>query len=124
MEIEKLFELAKTPEPFTEVTQEIWLDPDRSDLVLVPHFDENIPGDCTQCSFIQETVNFINNIAQPNKYKNVIDVGCGPGLYSQKLAMKGYDVVGIDFNKKAIERAISDAEKKDLSIDYRLEDIT
>lgn len=124
MEIEKLFELAKTPEPFKEGTQEIWLDPDRADLVLESHFDENIPGGSKESSFIEETVNFINKIAPPNKYKNVIDLGCGPGLYSQKLAMKGYDVVGIDFNKKAIERAISDAEKKDLSIDYRLEDIT
>lgn len=40
------------------------------------------------------------------------------------LALKGYNVVGVDFNKKSIEYAISEAKKRDLSIDYRNEDIT
>src|SRR5699024_8299855 len=106
MEIEKLFELAKTPEPFKEGTQEIWLDPDRADLVLESHFDENIPGGSKESSFIEETVNFINKIAPPNKYKNVIDLGCGPGLYYQKLAMKGDDVVSIAHDRKEIEHTV------------------
>ncbi|KXZ21036.1 class I SAM-dependent methyltransferase [Bacillus nakamurai] len=122
--IEKLLEIAKNPEPFEEGTQEIWLDPDRADLVLKSHLDENIPGGSRESGFIDETVDFINKIASVSKYKKVIDLGCGPGLYSQNLAMKGYDVVGVDFNKKSIEYAISEAKKKDLSIDYRNEDIT
>lgn len=122
--MEKLLEIAKNPEPFEEGTQEIWLDPDRADFVLKSHFDENIPGGSRESGFINETVDFINKIAPVEEYKKVIDLGCGPGLYSQNLAMKGYDVVGVDFNKKSIEYAISEARKNDLSIDYRNEDIT
>ncbi|QIW19941.1 class I SAM-dependent methyltransferase [Bacillus thuringiensis] len=122
--MEKLLEIARNPEPFEEGTQEIWLDPDRADLVLKSHFDESIPGGSRGSGFIDETVDFINKIAPVEKYKKVIDLGCGPGLYSQKLAMHGYDVVGVDFNKKSIEYGISEAKKKFLSIDYRNEDIT
>ncbi|MFT0802788.1 class I SAM-dependent methyltransferase [Bacillus swezeyi] len=122
--MERLLEIAKNPEPFEEGTQEIWLDPDRADFVLKSHFDENIPGGSRESSFIDETVDFINKLAPVEKYKKVIDLGCGPGLYSQILAFRGYDVVGVDFNKKSIEYAINEAKKKDLSIDYRIEDIT
>ncbi|WP_350255102.1 class I SAM-dependent methyltransferase [Bacillus halotolerans] len=122
--IEKLLEIAKNPEPFEGGTQEIWLDPDRADFVLKSYFDENIPGGSRESGFIDETVDFINKIAPVEKYKKIIDLGCGPGLYSQNLAMKGYDVVGVDFNKKSIEYAISEAKKRDLSIDYWNEDIT
>ncbi|BFH68392.1 SAM-dependent methyltransferase [Paenibacillus dendritiformis] len=122
--IEKLLGIAKHPEPFEEGTQEIWLDPDRSDLVLKSHFDEDIPGGSRESSFIDETIDFISNLAPVEKYKKVIDLGCGPGLYSQRLAMRGYDVVGVDFNKNSIEYATSEAKEKNLSIDYRNEDIT
>ncbi|WGD81748.1 class I SAM-dependent methyltransferase [Bacillus subtilis] len=122
--MEKLLEIAKNPEPFEGGTQEIWLDPDRADFVLKSHFDENIPGGSRERSFINETVDFISEIAPVENCKKVIDLGCGPGLYSQMLALKGYNVVGVDFNKKSIEYAISEAKKRDLSIDYRNEDIT
>ncbi|GIO25320.1 class I SAM-dependent methyltransferase [Oceanobacillus sp. J11TS1] len=122
--IEKILEIAKNPEPFEEGTQEIWLDPDRADLVLKSHFDENIPGGSKEREFIDQTVDFINKIAPVEKFKKVIDLGCGPGLYSQNLSIKGYDVVGIDFNENSIEYAINEARKKGLSIDYRNEDIT
>ncbi|WP_340028597.1 methyltransferase domain-containing protein [Paenibacillus sp. FSL H7-0940] len=122
--MEKLLEIAKMPEPFEEGTAQIWLDSDRADFVLKAHFDENIPGGSRESSFIDETVDFISEIVPLAKLKKVIDLGCGPGLYSQKLASKGYEVVGVDFNKKSIEYAANEAKKKDLSIDYRIEDIT
>lgn len=109
--MEKLLEIAKNPEPFEGGTQEIWLDPDRADFVLKSHFDENIPGGSRERSFINETVDFISEIAPVENCKKVIDLGCGHGLYSQMLALKGYNVVGVDFNKKSIEYAISEAKK-------------
>ncbi|MBD0408394.1 class I SAM-dependent methyltransferase [Bacillus sp. 1021] len=122
--IKKLLELAKNPEPFEEGTQEVWLDPDRAELVLKSHFDENIPGGSKGSSFVDETVNFITKIAPVECNNKIIDLGCGPGLYSQKLALKGYNVTGVDYNKKSIEYAISEADKLNLQIDYKIEDIT
>lgn len=122
--MEKLLEVAKIPEPFEEGTVQIWLDSDRADFVLKAHFDENIPGGSKGSEFIDEAVDFISEVAPLAKYKKVIDLGCGPGLYSQKLAIKGYEVVGVDFNKKSLEYAVNEARKKELSIDYRYGDMT
>ncbi|MEC3849405.1 class I SAM-dependent methyltransferase [Bacillus velezensis] len=122
--IKKLLELAKNPEPFEEGTQEVWLDPDRAELVLNSHFDENIPGGSKGSSFVDETVDFITKIAPVECNNKIIDLGCGPGLYSQNLALKGYNVTGVDYNKKSIDYAISEADKMNLQIDYKIEDIT
>lgn len=122
--MEQLLEIAENPEPFEKGTQEIWLDSDRADIVLEGHFDENIPGGSKGSEFIAETVEFISTIAPVENYKKIIDLGCGPGLYSHKLAYRGYDVVGVDFNKTSIDYAVEEAKKSDLAIDYRVEDIT
>lgn len=122
--MEKLLEMAKIPEPFEEGSVQIWLDSSRDELVLKAHFDENIPGGSKNNEFINETVDFIHTIAPLDQYTKVVDLGCGPGLYAQKLAMKGYKVVGVDFNKKSIEYAKREAAKEGLSIEYRNEDIT
>lgn len=119
-----LLELAKNPMPFEEGTQEIWLDPDRAELVLKTHLDENIPGGSKSTEFIHETIQFIKNIAPPESYKRVIDLGCGPGLYSQGLAKSGYKVVGVDFNRNSINYAIEEAKKNNLLIDYLYGDMT
>lgn len=124
MAIKRLLEIAKTPEPFKEGTHEIWLDQERADLVMKSHFDENIPGGSRGSDFINEAVDFIHNVAPVEKYKNIVDLGCGPGLYSQRLAKLGYEVVGIDFNKNAIDFAINAAKEENLSIEYRNEDFT
>ena len=36
------------------------------------------------------------------KSKKILDVGCGTGLFSHKVAKKGANVLGIDFSKDAI----------------------
>jgi len=35
----------------------------------------------------------------------ILDAGCGPGLYTTYLALKGYDITGTDISKKKIEEA-------------------
>ncbi|MCM3133507.1 methyltransferase domain-containing protein [Paenibacillus polysaccharolyticus] len=120
----KLLELAKIPEPFEEGSVQVWLDESRVDQVLKAHFDENIPGGSKSSEFINETIDFIHTIAPLDQHKKVVDLGCGPGLYAQKLAKKGYEVVGVDFNPKSIEYARQEAAKEDLSIEYRNEDMT
>ena len=68
----KVIRNSKNPEPFEKGTQEIWLDPDRADLVLKSHFDENIPGGSRESSFIDGTVDFINKIAPVEKFKRLL----------------------------------------------------
>lgn len=119
----RLLEAVRNPEPFEEGTQ-IWLDPDRAELVLKTHLDENIPGGSKSQEFIDEAVEFICKIAPLASHKKIIDLGCGPGLYSKRLAIKGYEVVGVDFNQHSLDFAVNEAKKAEVDIDYRNGDIT
>lgn len=49
----------------------------------------------------------------------VLDLGCGPGLYTERLANRGYSVTGVDFSSNSIQYAKNSAKEKNLAIDYR-----
>ncbi|AIC93063.1 class I SAM-dependent methyltransferase [Shouchella lehensis] len=120
--MDKLLEVVKSPEVFAEGSQDIWLDPDRADFVLQSHLDETMDGASKDAHFIQQSIDLISEIAPLTNYQSILDLGCGPGLYSEKLAEKGYSVTGIDFAENSIEYARKEAEKKNLSIDYHCGD--
>ena len=52
---------------------------------------------------------------------SIIDFGCGPGLYTTRLAEKGAKVTGIDFSKNSIDHAKNVALENALEIDYVLQ---
>lgn len=47
----------------------------------------------------------------PARGKRVLDVGCGPGLYSVMLAKAGADVVGVDFADEMLQIARAKAQE-------------
>jgi len=51
----------------------------------------------------------------------ILDIACGNGLFSRRLAALGADVVAIDFSSKLIERAKS---RKSDRINYQVMDVT
>jgi 2-polyprenyl-3-methyl-5-hydroxy-6-metoxy-1,4-benzoquinol methylase len=53
----------------------------------------------------------------------VLDLGCGPGLYTQRLATLGCDCAGIDYAPAAIDYARSQAAAAGLPIAYQLADM-
>ncbi|MBQ9870170.1 MAG: class I SAM-dependent methyltransferase [Ruminococcus sp.] len=58
-------------------------------------------------------------------YKEVIlDLACGTGALSEKLAQKGYDVVGVDNSPEMLEMAQQRLEGKDLPVTLLLQDMT
>jgi cyclopropane fatty-acyl-phospholipid synthase-like methyltransferase len=50
----------------------------------------------------------------------VADFGCGPGLYTTRLAAAGAEVTGIDFSVRSIAHARAVAEERGLEIEYVL----
>lgn len=120
----KLLKMAQNPQPFEKGSTDIWLDPERSELVLKTYFDEKIPGGSKNERFINQTVNHITTIAPKENYPYILDLACGPGLYSYKLARLGYRVTGIDYNKNALNYARNKAEKANLEINYVEDNIT
>ena len=49
---------------------------------------------------------------------NILDLGCGPGLYAEVFAVAGHIVTGIDISKNSIEYAKQSAEDRKLDITY------
>lgn len=49
---------------------------------------------------------------------SIVDIGCGGGLISEPLALKGADVTGIDASAMSIEVAKRHARKSNVEVDY------
>lgn len=57
--------------------------------------------------------------------RRLCDLGCGPGLYTERFAAKGAEVVGIDFSEHSIDyaRSNSEATVSYLQADYLEDDL-
>lgn len=95
----------------------MWTDEHISKQLLQLHLNTEIDLASRKLESINNTVEWILEKV-PNKSLNILDLGCGPGLYSQRLAEKGHKVTGVDFSKSSIDYAQKEAEKKSLEIDY------
>jgi SAM-dependent methyltransferase len=51
--------------------------------------------------------------------KRVSDLGCGPGLYAERMAGRGAWVTGVDFSEVAIAHAVASAAEAGVSLEYR-----
>jgi SAM-dependent methyltransferase len=49
---------------------------------------------------------------------NVLDSGCGTGENALFLASKGFDVTGIDWSARAIEKARAKADERGIGVDF------
>lgn len=67
-----------------------------------------------QCAF---------NLFDLPKGSKVLDVGCGSGIYSMRLAEMGYEVVGIDISQEMLKKAEEKVEEKGLDITFLVMDV-
>ena len=63
---------------------------------------------------------YFNNKIGNLKGLHILDIGCGGGLLSEKFAIQGAKVTGIDISQNSINVAIEHALKNNLTIDYKL----
>ncbi|XP_017047538.1 EEF1A lysine methyltransferase 2 [Drosophila ficusphila] len=60
-----------------------------------------------------------------DKKSNVLDLGCGNGMFLVGLANEGYDhLTGVDYSPKAVELAQNIAGDNKLNITYKVADLT
>lgn len=120
--MKEIFTYLKDPLPFEKGNVNIWTEKIFENLVMNAHLNSEVPGGSQDKTIINSSVDFIDSIALNYNSTKIIDLGCGPGLYTELLAKKGYAVTGIDISPKSIEYAKKSAEEQKLSIQYLNED--
>lgn len=111
----------QVPSRFEQTDNVFWQDPYIAQKLLEIHLSSDTEGASRSFQFIDKSIDFIQRIAPKKSYQKVLDLGCGPGLYSERLARKGYTVTGIDFSENSIRYAKEQAKKLDYDIEYRYE---
>lgn len=109
------------PKLYEKGNSVMWTDEYISKQILDIHLNKEVDLGSRKEESIIKTVDWIlDSVDNPNM--EVLDLGCGPGLYSKKLASRGHNVTGIDFSASSINFARADAEKNGVKINYVKED--
>jgi cyclopropane fatty-acyl-phospholipid synthase-like methyltransferase len=115
----ELKEINSRPTPFQFYTaDELWANEHTSKQMLEYHLNEAIDVSSRNKSFIERSAEWIVSHFGVNKKTTIADFGCGPGLYTTRLAEQGATVTGIDFSENSIKYAKQVADQKDLKINY------
>jgi SAM-dependent methyltransferase len=115
----ELEEINQRPLPFEFYTaSELWTDEHTSKHMLALHLNGDIDLASRKTAFIDRSVDWIVSRFRVSNETRIADFGCGPGLYTSRLAQKGAQVTGIDFSARSIRHAREDAERSGLSINY------
>lgn len=101
-----------------DTTRELWTDNHTSKQMLSFHLDGEIDVASRKTTFIDKSVEWIYSYFHVGAGTKIADFGCGPGLYTTRLARKQAEVTGIDFSTRSIEYAQEIAVRENLSIEY------
>lgn len=96
----------------------IWTDPHIGEGMLAAHLDLSHDAASRNGKAIDAAVAWI--AGQVPRGGRVLDLGCGPGLYAEKLAALGFRVTGIDCNPASIRHAKARTNELGSGIAYRL----
>jgi 2-polyprenyl-3-methyl-5-hydroxy-6-metoxy-1,4-benzoquinol methylase len=122
----KLFALMNKPELNTlsmdSLYSTLWDDEHISKGMLEAHLNPDLDAATRNHAFLDKSVRWIAELAPPQQYAKLLDLGCGPGLYAERFAKAGYSVAGIDFSKRSIEYAKEQTELNGSGIDYYCQD--
>jgi 2-polyprenyl-3-methyl-5-hydroxy-6-metoxy-1,4-benzoquinol methylase len=116
---EKIEDINRRPKPFEFYTaSDLWTDEHTSEQMLKYHLNDDVELSSRNVAFIDRSVEWMVSAFNIGGGTKIADFGCGPGLYTTKLAKIGADVTGIDFSKRSIQYAQEVASREGLSIRY------
>lgn len=114
---------APQPEPWAEGEKIPWNDPGFSSRMLAEHLSQAHDAASRRFAIIDQQVAWIHSHVLGGETAPVLDLGCGPGFYTSRLARLGHACMGIDFGPASIAYAREEAEREGLDVSYQLADI-
>lgn len=117
--MKKIFTLLnKKPPLYSQGSHQLWENPHISKGMLKAHLDENLDSATRNLQSVKTSVHWITETLPPCDYPTLLDLGCGPGIYTELFYEKGYQVSGLDISKNSIQYARNSAKQKDYQITY------
>ncbi|HSB66724.1 MAG TPA: class I SAM-dependent methyltransferase, partial [Anaerolineales bacterium] len=123
MHITDLVNRASTPNPWEEGENIPWSDPEFSRRMLREHLSQEHDAASRRFEIIDRQVEWIHSSLLDYQSAKILDLACGPGLYSERLARLGHTCQGIDYSPASIEYAKSISQRDHLSCSYFHADI-
>ncbi len=117
MDLDKLSIAAQRPELYERGDSVMWTDEHISKNLLEIHLNPEIDSASRMPDGINRTIDFISEFCSLSPMR-ILDLGCGPGIYLEKLAESGHDCTGLDYSRNSIAFAENQARKKGLKIKY------
>jgi SAM-dependent methyltransferase len=115
----ELEEINKKPKPFEFYTaSELWTNEHTSQQMLNYHLNPDVDLSSRKHAFIGRSVAWMAETFKVNANTKIVDFGCGPGLYTTKLAQHQARVIGVDFSPRSIAYAKEVADKEGLRVNY------
>jgi 2-polyprenyl-3-methyl-5-hydroxy-6-metoxy-1,4-benzoquinol methylase len=114
-----LEEIHRRPEPFSHFTAaDLWTDEHTSRKMLEFHLNGSIDVSSRNTEFIDRSATWISSHFDLCPEKSIADFGCGPGLYTSRLAASGALVTGIDFSERSIRYARDLPQQQGRPVEY------
>jgi len=111
------------PKPWAEGEKIPWNAPDFSRRMLNEHLSQEHDAASRRFGIIDKHVKWIHDQVLKGNPTRILDLGCGPGLYTNRLTRLGHRCVGIDFSPASIAYAREQAEEAGLECTYIHQDI-
>lgn len=117
----EIFKLLNTvPELYAPSSAPFWDDEYISKQLLAAHLDANTDAASRKPEFIRASADWIASLYGA-RGRSLIDLGCGPGLYAERLHLSGFNVTGIDLSANSIAYARARAKETGMDITYRVQ---
>jgi SAM-dependent methyltransferase len=111
------------PAPWQEGDNIPWNEPGFSQRMLAEHLSQEHDAASRRLSKIEAQVSWIHAEVLKAQHTRILDLCCGPGFYTNRLAAWGHECVGIDFSPAAIAYAKEQADTNHLACSYLQEDV-
>jgi ubiquinone/menaquinone biosynthesis C-methylase UbiE len=111
----RLYRRPERPIPWTHGGNLPWNDPDFSERMLREHLDQSHGAASRQDGERHLQIEWLWSKLALEPGKRILDVTCGPGLYSVALAERGCQVTGVDFGPASITYARQLAEQRNVA---------
>ncbi len=106
------------PALYAKTEAKFWNNPHIEKHMLATHLDSSTDRASRKPEFIDRSVEWIMSLPLPPD-ACLLDIGCGPGLYTKRFSKRGLRVAGLDFSQTSLDYARkADAKSQYILGDY------